>query len=77
MPEKEKSDPNDYSGDDNPDILDYYGHGELGLNYLWDKHLFSLVWRNNLRKDNRGAVKAEWSFPLFSATGIQFSRNLE
>ena len=51
-------------GDDNPDIYNYMGYGELGLAYKLDKHTVSVMMRNNLRKDNRGALQLDWSFPI-------------
>ncbi|MEE4165487.1 MAG: phospholipase A, partial [Desulfocapsaceae bacterium] len=52
--------------DDNPDITDYYGHGELWMAYKYKEHTFSLMSRNNLESGfSRGAVELGWSFPLF------------
>lgn len=52
--------------DDNPDIEDYLGHGELSLAYENERNVYSLLFRNNLQRggDNRGAVQLDWSFPL-------------
>ena len=55
--------------DDNPDIHEYLGYGELHAAYRHGEHLFSLLLRNNLRgKGNRGAVELGWSFPLLKTT---------
>ncbi|AKH68945.1 outer membrane phospholipase A [Spongiibacter sp. IMCC21906] len=52
--------------DDNPDIEKYLGHFEwLGL-YQWHNKTLSLMLRNNLRSDNKGAVEIGWSFPISS-----------
>ncbi|MCI5969018.1 phospholipase A [Helicobacter sp.] len=51
--------------DDNPDILDYMGYGELNLGYAIDKHLLTLVLRNNLRLNNRGAFMLDYSYPIY------------
>jgi len=52
--------------DDNPDITDYLGHGELRAAYKLNRHTFSLMLRNNLESGfKRGAVEAGWSFPLW------------
>ena len=57
----------DLADDDNPDITDYYGHGELWLSYKHNRHTFSLMTRNNLESGfSRGAVSLDWSFPLFA-----------
>ncbi len=51
--------------DDNPDIHEYLGYGELTGAYKWGNHTFALLLRNNLqRNDNRGAAQIDWSFPF-------------
>ncbi|NMH65393.1 phospholipase A [Shewanella salipaludis] len=64
IPEEEKTDPNKARGDDNPDIEDYLGNVELIGVYGLDDHRFSLTLRNNLQKDNHGAMEFTWSYPL-------------
>jgi phospholipase A1 len=67
IPEEDKSGVNDPAGDDNPNIENYMGYGELGL--LWkvnENHNIDFMFRNNLKSDNKGAVKIGWSFPLSS-----------
>lgn len=57
--------PESAKDDDNPDIEDYMGPGEIWGYYLWNKHRFGMMLRNNLHfSDNRGALQLEWSFPL-------------
>ncbi|WP_297813345.1 phospholipase A [uncultured Helicobacter sp.] len=51
--------------DDNPDITKYLGYGDLTLSYLWNKHLFSATLRNNLRKDNKGSILLDYSYPIY------------
>jgi phospholipase A1 len=54
--------------DDNPDILDYMGYGDLTLTYPHKDQLFKVLLRNNFDWDNnRGAVQAEWTFPIFKS----------
>ena len=51
--------------DDNPEINDYMGPGEIWGYYLWNKQRFGVMLRNNLQfHNNRGALQLEWSFPL-------------
>ncbi|MDR1975765.1 MAG: phospholipase A [Campylobacteraceae bacterium] len=52
--------------DDNHDILDYMGYGDLTLIYPYKEHVFKLLLRNNFDfSDNRGAVQADWTFSLW------------
>ncbi len=64
LPEPKKETPDDPLGDDNPDILDYMGRGELRLVRKLGRNTVSVMLRNNLNEDNRGAVELGWSFPL-------------
>ncbi len=64
IPEHEKTDPSDSSGDDNPDILDYMGYGEFAMFLKYPHSTFGLLLRNNFKEDNKGAVELSWSFPL-------------
>jgi phospholipase A1 len=58
--------PESSENDDNPDIEDYLGYGELWAYYLWKGNRFGIMVRNNFDLGkNRGAVQLEWSFPLF------------
>lgn len=58
--------PEEAKDDDNPDIEDYLGHGDLTLAYESERHVYSLLFRNNLKTggDNHGAIQLDWSFPL-------------
>ena len=64
IPEKDKEFESDPEGDDNPDIHKYMGNFELTTVYHWNEQNFSLMLRNNLRSNNRGAVQLDWSFPI-------------
>ena len=58
--------PEKSSDDDNPDIYEYYGYGDLTLLYPYKKHTFELMLRNNMRlnSQNKGAAQLNWTFPL-------------
>jgi phospholipase A1 len=58
--------PENDEDDDNPDIINYYGNGDLNLLYAYKKHTFELVLRNNLKfnENNKGAAELNWTFPL-------------
>lgn len=64
IPEESKNDTSDLTGDDNPQIEDYLGHGEFRTIYKRGHNTYSLMLRNNLRTPNRGAIELGWSFPL-------------
>ncbi|CCU72769.1 phospholipase A [Thalassolituus oleivorans] len=65
IPEKNSSDPEDPSDDDNPDIEEYLGYGELMYLHVMQHHQFSATVRNNLNwNENRGSLELGWSFPI-------------
>lgn len=65
IPETEKTDPTSSDGDDNPDIYKYMGYGEIRLTYSRNKQVLSVLSRNNLTSDGRGAFELDYSFPLY------------
>jgi len=65
LKEDKKKEPLDSEGDDNPDIEAYMGHFELKTIYRSKEHEYGVMWRNNLRSDNKGAIELDWSFPLY------------
>jgi phospholipase A1/A2 len=56
------------SGDrnDNPDIEDYAGRGELSLSWRRQGHVVTATARHTLRFDerSRGSARLDWAFPL-------------
>jgi len=51
--------------DDNPDITDYMGYGDLVLAYKWNEQTIAATLRNNLDfANNKGAIQVDYSFPL-------------
>jgi phospholipase A1 len=56
----------DWTADNNPDITDFLGHGDLVATYQWRHHMFSLLLRSNVNFWNfHGAAQFDWSFPLY------------
>ena len=54
--------------DDNPDIHDYLGYGDLTFMYPKGKNLFKGTFTNNLSTShNRSGVALEWTFPLLDS----------
>ncbi|MEQ1438442.1 phospholipase A [Fontimonas sp. SYSU GA230001] len=65
IPEDEGRSPADPKRDDNPDITDYYGHGELRVQMKLAgaaKHQLSLMLRGNA-STGKGAIEAVYSMP--------------
>jgi len=49
--------------DNNPDIVDYMGRGDVNITYRNNGHDYSALLRRNF-STNRGAVQLSWAFPL-------------
>lgn len=58
--------PEDDETNDNPDIMDYYGYGELKLSYFSGKHMYTLMGRGN-PSHGHGAVEGTYSYPLLKS----------
>ena len=59
IPENEKD-------DDNPDIDDFLGYGELRADYKWGNNTFGVMTRNMIESSfEKGTVELTWSFPLW------------
>lgn len=56
----------DAKDDNNPDISDYVGRGDLTAFYRWRDHEFSLMLRHSLKDGDRahGAAQFDWAFPI-------------
>jgi phospholipase A1/A2 len=54
------------SDDDNPDLTNYIGRGELQATWLPGTATASLVWRTNLRALNRGSLQLDLTYPVYS-----------
>jgi phospholipase A1/A2 len=64
LPERPKSSDTDSAGDDNPDITRFLGNFELRLGWVTAGHKLTLMGRRSLRSDGKGALQADWSYPL-------------
>lgn len=56
----------DFKDDNNPDIEDYIGRGDLTAFYRWNDHDFTLMLRHSLKggDDAHGAAQFDWAFPI-------------
>jgi phospholipase A1 len=58
--------------DDNPDILDYMGHGQVTALYRWRDNTFTLMGRGNL-STGKGAAQFAWtSQPVLGPLRVHF-----
>ena len=52
-------------GDDNPDIENYLGYGDIKIKYLYGENQFTLKLRNNLKlNNNKGSIQLDYSKPV-------------
>jgi phospholipase A1 len=51
------------AADNNPDIIDFMGHGDIAATYRLHGHEFTALARHNFRS-NKGALQLGWAFPL-------------
>ena len=60
--------PEKVADDDNPDITDFVGRGDMLVVHKSNGHEYSLLTRHNFRggDNSRGAVQFDWAFPLTS-----------
>jgi len=56
--------PEDVEDDDNPDITDYRGRGDLQLLWTPSRAMASLLYRTTLRSVRRGALQFDWTYPV-------------
>lgn len=58
--------PEKKSDDDNPDISNYIGRGDIQITRKWNGHEFSLMLRHSLKTgdNSHGAAQFDWSFPI-------------
>jgi len=55
-------------GDDNPDIEDYLGYGDIEIKYFYGDNQFSLKLRNNLKaNNNKGSIQLDCSIPIHNS----------
>ncbi len=65
LPESAKEEVGDAEGDDNPDILDYMGHGEIGFSWRDSQNEYAVRVRGN-PDTGKGAINIGWTFPFFA-----------
>lgn len=53
--------------DDNPDLTDYIGQGEIAMTWLPGPSTVNLTWRPNFKKLERGSLQLDWTHPVFAS----------
>lgn len=71
IPEKEKDDPDDPYGDENPDIATYYGNKELTFEVEKGGYSLSLMFRWNMRSGH-GAQQVDLSLPITAGPSLKW-----
>ncbi|MGK0476189.1 MAG: phospholipase A1 [Oleispira sp.] len=65
LPETSKADPMDPTDNDNPDITNFLGYGDVFYLSKIGNHSISATIRNNLNFDeNLGSIELDWTYPL-------------
>ena len=70
--EAKKTDPAEFRGDDNPDIEDYVGHGELKLFHVGESNNTALTLRDIHHSNRLASFQFDWSYPIGSKRGLRF-----
>lgn len=52
--------------DDNPDLVDYIGRGEVSMLWAPGTSTLGLSWRNNFKSLARGSLQLDWTHPVFA-----------
>ena len=65
IPEKAKEAPGEPEGDDNPDILDFMGHGDIGASWRNESFEYAVKVRGN-PSTGKGAITVGMTFPFFA-----------
>lgn len=63
IPEGDKADEQDPTGDDNPQILDYYGHHQLALEYFFPRGARLTAKTRYAFAADRGALQLQYAWP--------------
>ncbi len=55
----------DYTTDNNPDLIDFRGRGEFNLRYNSKLATAAVTYRTSLRNTKFGALEFEWTYPIY------------
>ena len=54
------------NNDDNPDLVDYIGRGEIAMAWAPGAATLGLTWRTTLNSFDRGSLQMDWTYPVFA-----------
>jgi len=54
------------SNDDNPDLTDYIGRGEVNMNWTQGVTTLGVIWRTTFHSLSRGSLQVDWTYPVFA-----------
>ncbi len=74
VPDGEPSTPEDPDGDDNPGIVDYYGHHELRLEYTFDDGQRLSAMSRYSFSDHHGALRLDYAWPTGGGSGYWYAQ---
>lgn len=52
--------------DDNPDLVDYIGRGEVNVAWSPGASTLGVTWRTNYKSLSRGSLQLDWTYPVFA-----------
>jgi len=52
--------------DDNPDLTDYIGRGEVNMAWAPGVSTLGVTWRTNFKSLSRGSLQLDWTYPVFA-----------
>ena len=69
--EDKKLAPTDFVGDDNPNIENYVGHGELKFIHAGELNNITLSFRDISNSNRLASYQLDWSYPIGSRRGLR------
>jgi phospholipase A1 len=54
------------NSDDNPDLVDYIGRGEVAMAWSRGISTYAVTWHTSLHSLSRGSLQVDWTYPVFA-----------
>ena len=55
------------NSDDNPDLTDYIGRGEVAMAWSRGISTYAVTWHTSLNSLSRGSLQVDWTYPVFAS----------